>query len=143
MVQVFLARGSVIGIVHANIPSRFTTRTAFFEVLTIAAFKDVHLWEVDAWIIVVIESTILRTQVLCAEKNGYVDECELRIQKRAYKVGARLALNSQWKIRICFGSPSPLTQGTGLLAVTPRKYSSSCAVVLMLIAPGIWPPLYS
>jgi hypothetical protein len=71
MVQVFLARGSVIGIVHTNIPRRFTTRTAFLEVLTITTFKDVHLREVDTWIIVVINGTILRAQVFCTETNVY------------------------------------------------------------------------
>ena len=74
MVQIFLARGSVIGIIHTNIPRGFTARTAFLEVLTISTFKDVHLREVDTWIIVVIDGTILRAQVFCAETNVYVDE---------------------------------------------------------------------
>jgi hypothetical protein len=74
MVQIFLARGSVIGIVHTNIPWGFATRSAFLEVLTITTFKDVHLREVDAWIIVVINGTILRAQVFCAETDVYVGE---------------------------------------------------------------------
>jgi len=64
----------MIGIVHANIPRWFTTSTTSHKVLAIAAFEDVHLREVDAWIIVVIDRTILRTQVFCAEKNAYVGE---------------------------------------------------------------------
>ena len=64
----------MIGIVHADIPWWFTTRTAFHEVLAIATFEDVHLREVDAWIIVVVNRTILRTQVFCTGKNVYVDE---------------------------------------------------------------------
>jgi hypothetical protein len=43
--------------------------TTFLEVLTIATFKDVHLREVNTWVIVVVNRTILRTQVLCAEKE--------------------------------------------------------------------------
>jgi hypothetical protein len=34
-----------------------------------------------------------------------------------------------------------LTLGNGLFTVVPRKYSSSCVVVLILITPGTWPPL--
>jgi hypothetical protein len=43
--------------------------TTFLEVLTIAAFEDVHLREVNTWVIVVVNCTILRTQVFCAEKE--------------------------------------------------------------------------
>jgi hypothetical protein len=61
MVHVFLTRGGVVGIVHTNIPWRFATRAALFEVLTIAAFKDVHLREVNTRVIMVVHSTIPRT----------------------------------------------------------------------------------
>jgi hypothetical protein len=60
----------MIGVVHTNIPWWFTTGTTFHEILAIAAFEDVHLREVDAWIIVVIDRTIFRTEVFCAEKNA-------------------------------------------------------------------------
>jgi hypothetical protein len=69
MVHVFLARSDVVGIVHTNIPWRFATRATLFEVLTIAAFKDVHLREVNTRVVVVVHGTIPRTQVLCAKKD--------------------------------------------------------------------------
>jgi hypothetical protein len=40
-----------------------------------------------------------------------------------------LALNLQWKMSICFGPPSLLMLGAGLLVVAPRKYFSNCIVV--------------
>jgi hypothetical protein len=64
MVHVFSARCGVVGIIHTNIPWRLTTHTALFEVLTIATRKDVHLREVDTWVVVVVNGTIPRTQML-------------------------------------------------------------------------------
>jgi hypothetical protein len=75
MVHVFSARGGVIGIIHTNIPWWFATRAALLEVLTIATFKDVHLREVNTRVVVVVNGTIPRTQVLCA-KEGMVGEWE-------------------------------------------------------------------
>ena len=60
-----------------------------------------------------------------------------------YKVGARFALNSQWKMRTVFPEASPLIDGLGLSALAPSRNSSTAAVVLMLRALGICPPLYS
>jgi len=73
MIHVFSARGGVVGIIHTNIPWRFATRTALLEVLTIATFENVHLREVNTRVVVVVNGTIPRTQVLCAE-DGIVGE---------------------------------------------------------------------
>jgi ABC-type phosphate transport system substrate-binding protein len=70
MVHVFSARGGVVGIIHTNIPWRLTTHTALLEVLTIATFKDIHLREVNTWVVVVVNGTIPRTQVLCAKNRA-------------------------------------------------------------------------
>jgi hypothetical protein len=69
MVHVFSAGGGVVGIIHSNIPWRFTTHTALLEVLTIATFKDVYLREVNTWVVMVVNGTIPRTQVLRAKEN--------------------------------------------------------------------------
>lgn len=60
-----------------------------------------------------------------------------------YKVGALFWLNSQWKTRMVFRAGSQLSDGPGLLTRGPRRKSSTPVIVLMLIAPGICPPLYS
>ena len=67
----------MVGIVHTNIPWRFTPYTALPEILTIATFKDVHFREVNSGVVVVVNSTIPRTQVLCAEV-GSVGEREIK-----------------------------------------------------------------
>jgi hypothetical protein len=73
MIHVFSARGGMVGIIHTNIPWWFTTQSTLLEVLTIATFKDVHLREVNTWVVVVVNGTIPRTQVFCA-KRGSVGE---------------------------------------------------------------------
>jgi len=70
MVQIFLARGGVVGIIHTDIPRGFATRAAFLEVLTIATFEDIYFREVDSWIVVVVNCTIPRTQMFCAERKA-------------------------------------------------------------------------
>ena len=78
MIHVFLARGGVVGIIHANIPWRFATRAVILEVLTIATFKDVHLREVNTRVVMVVHGTVPRTQVLCAKEDILGDEWELK-----------------------------------------------------------------
>jgi hypothetical protein len=57
------------GIHFSAMAETANTGTTFLELLTIAGFEDVHLREVNTWVIVVVNHTILRTQVLCTEKE--------------------------------------------------------------------------
>jgi len=74
MVQVFLARSGMAGIIHTNIPWRFATRTTFLEVLTVATLKDVHLREVYTGIVVTIDRAVLGTQMLCKGRRAFGTE---------------------------------------------------------------------
>jgi len=112
-----------------------------FEVTGVTALQDVNFGVVDFWVYVVIHSPVFGAQVfgtgwaLEPRHLGHVSE--------TYKVGARFALNSQWKMRTVFPQASPLIDGLGLSILAPRRNSSTAAVVLMLRALGTCPPLYS
>ena len=112
-----------------------------FEITGVTAFQDVDFGVVYFRVYVVVHSSVFGAQVLGTSRRlGW------KYSGRAgetYKVGARFALNSQWKMRTVFPEASPLIDGLGLSALAPRRNSSTAAVVLMLRAPGICPPLYS
>lgn len=110
--------------------------------MAVATLEDVDLGVMDLRINMVVHSPILGTKMFGTEV-GSVKVHQPVGCFNAYKVGARLALNSQWKIRIVFLAVSPLTEGLGLVKLGPRRSSSTALVVLMLTAPRICPPAYS
>lgn len=64
VIEVFLAGGGVVRVVHTDVSRGLAARPAFFEVLAVATFEDVDFGVVDLGVVVVIEGAILRAEVL-------------------------------------------------------------------------------
>ena len=67
------------------------------EKATVTALKDVDFGVVDLGVRGAVDRPISRAQMLCARIR--VSYSQVPEQQVTYKVGARFALNSQWKMR--------------------------------------------
>lgn len=141
LVEAAVAGGSVGGVVHSHVRLRKAARRGGLEILTVATLENIEFGVMDSGVEALIQSAILCSEMFGAiqlESGGKDDK-----KVGTHKVGARLALNSQWKTKIVFRPGSQLTDGLGFFKLVRRRNSSTSAVWLRLTAPLICPPLNS
>lgn len=113
----------------------------------VPALQDVQLGVVNVRVGGDVLQSVLVAQVLGAIEptiNQSRDVDRRGKGRRAHLVGARLALNSQWKTSTVFPSLDTLSLvlGLGGFGALSRRASTSASSE-RLIAPSMWPPSYS